>query len=77
MRYAKHFIMMAFFEICLVAAAPAAQAQQAKITRTPADVFNSITAGQYGWQFSGNAISTTFAADGQTLTAVDVPDGTL
>jgi hypothetical protein len=55
----------------------AAQAQQAKITRTPADVFNSITAGQYGWQFSGNAISTTFAADGQTLTAVDVPDGTL
>ena len=35
----------------------AAQAQQAKVTRTPADVFNSITAEQYGWQFSGNAIS--------------------
>jgi hypothetical protein len=54
-----------------------AQSQQAKVTRTPADVFNSITAAQYGWQFSGNAISPTFAADGVTLTAVDVPDGTL
>jgi hypothetical protein len=54
-----------------------AKGQQAKVTRTPADVFNSITTGQYGWQFSGNAISPKFAADGQTLTAVDVPDGTL
>lgn len=54
-----------------------AKSQQAKVTRTPADVFNSITAGQHGWRFSGNAISSTFAADGVTLTSVEVPDGTL
>jgi hypothetical protein len=53
-----------------------AAAQQAKVTSTPADVFASITANQYGWQFSGNAISYTLGAD-QTLASLDVPDGML
>jgi hypothetical protein len=51
-------------------------AEQAKVTTTPADVFASITANQYGWQFSDNAISYTLG-DGDTLTSLDVPDGTL
>jgi hypothetical protein len=54
-----------------------ARAERAKVALTPADVFSSITQSQYGWLFSDNALSTTFAADGVTLTAVDVPDGTL
>ena len=53
-----------------------AVAQQAKVSSTPADVFASITADQYGWQFSASAISYTLAAD-QTLATLDVPDGTL
>ena len=54
-----------------------AQAERAKVTLTPADVFNSITQSQYGWLFSGNVITPTFASDRMTLTSVDVPDGTL
>ena len=53
-----------------------AVAEQAKVTTTPADVFADITANQYGWQFSANAVSYTLAAD-QMLASLDVPDGML
>jgi hypothetical protein len=53
-----------------------AATEQAKVTSTPADVFNSITANQYGWEFSTNAISYTLDANDK-LTSLNVPDGTL
>ncbi len=54
-----------------------ATTEQAKVTSTPADVFTSITGNQYGWQFSGNAISYTVDDDSHLLTSLNVPDGTL
>ena len=50
--------------------------EQAKVTRTPADVFASIAENDYGWQFSENAIEYTLAGD-KTLATLTVPDGTL
>jgi hypothetical protein len=52
--------------------------EQAKVTITPADVFASITQNQYGWTFSGNAVSYTLVSNAdKTLATLDVPDGTL
>ncbi len=50
--------------------------QNVRVTSTPADVFASVTASQFGWQFSGNAVSYTLAAD-ETLATLEVPDTTL
>ena len=55
----------------------AATADQAKVVSTPADTFASITSNQYGWQFSGNAISYTQDDNTHLLTSLNVPDGTL
>ncbi|HEY1701352.1 MAG TPA: hypothetical protein VGG75_16735 [Trebonia sp.] len=50
--------------------------QKVPVTTTPADVFARITSGQFGWQFSDNAVSCTLAAD-HTITDLEVPDSTL
>jgi hypothetical protein len=50
--------------------------QKVRVASTPADVFARITSDQFGWQFSGNAISYTLAGD-RTLASLEVPDTTL
>jgi len=51
-------------------------AQQVKVASKPTDVFARITADQFGWQFSDNAISYTLGPDDK-LARLEVPDATL
>jgi hypothetical protein len=50
--------------------------QQVRVTSTPADIFARVTSDQFGWQFSGNAVSYTLGPD-SSLTSLEVPDTTL
>ena len=50
--------------------------QRVRVTSTPSEVFASLTASKFGWEFSGNAISYTLAGD-ETLASLEVPDATL